>query len=378
MKNKLIHVICHGRRVGRIAMADPYTCAFEYDGDWLAHGFSISPFRLPLEKRVFIAPRDPFGGSFGVFEDSLPDGWGRLLTDRMLLKKGINPAEVSVPDRLAIVGTSGMGALEYEPEESLVTTAANSDINVLASEVEAILKEREYSDRSLADLVKLGGSSGGARPKVLLKIDGEDWIVKFRASSDPPNIGEQEYEYARKARAAGLDMPPARLFEGQFFGVKRFDRRGEEKIFMLSASGLLDASHRFPSLDYVDLLNATLHLTRDYGEVEKMFRLMCFNVCAHNRDDHAKNFAFLYDGGRWRASPVYDLVYAEGMGGEHATTIDGEGKNPTDKDILRVAQKIGMPDRRAKTLMGEIREAMLPPDRDFPDRIPGSTVPRPR
>jgi serine/threonine-protein kinase HipA len=228
MRNKVIHVFYHGYKVGRIAMVDPYTCAFEYDGGWLSDGFTISPFKLPLEKKVFIAPHEPFGGSFGVFEDSLPDGWGRLLVDRMLRQKGIEPAEVSVLDRLAIVGRNGMGALEYRPEEVLVSTEGDSQSNIetLAEEIEAILQEREYTRQSLAELVKLGGSSGGARPKVLLKIDGEDWIVKFRASSDPPTIGQQEYEYAQKARAAG----------------------------------------RFLSLDYVDFLNAALRLTRDYGK----------------------------------------------------------------------------------------------------------------
>ncbi|MDR1649191.1 MAG: HipA N-terminal domain-containing protein, partial [Synergistaceae bacterium] len=110
MRNKLLNVLCHGRKVGRIAETPDKLLAFEYDAEWLASGFPISPFKLPLEKKVFIAAREPFEGNFGVFNDSLPDGWGRLLIDRMLLKKRVNPAEVSVLDRLAIVGSSGMGA----------------------------------------------------------------------------------------------------------------------------------------------------------------------------------------------------------------------------------------------------------------------------
>jgi serine/threonine-protein kinase HipA len=351
MKNKVITLFYRRRKVGRIAQTKEGLCAFEYDGAWLTNGFSISPRSLPLQKRVFVAPRSPFDGNFGVFGDSLPDGWGQLLIDRMLVKKGFNPAETSLLDRLAIVGTNGMGALEYQPEETLVSEETTADIAELAKEVGEILREKEPSQKSLSDLVRLAGSSGGARPKVLLKMEGEDWLVKFPASSDPQDIGEQEYHYSELARKAGLDVPETRLMEGRYFAVKRFDRQDGRKIHMLSASGLLEASHRWPSLDYVTLLNAALQLTRDYNEVEKMFRLMCFNVFTHNRDDHAKNFSFLYDQGRWAVSPAYDLVYAEGMGGEHATSIDGEGKNPTNEHIMNVARKVGLDLKRAQKIL---------------------------
>jgi len=358
MKNKVLNVLYNKRKVGRLAETPDKLLAFEYDSVWLRDGFSISPFKLPLEKRVFIALRDPFDGNFGVFNDSLPDGWGRLLIDRMLLKKRINPSSVSILDRLAIVGSSGMGALEYKPEEQLVGDIKIDDLDTLARGAEAILNE-EYDGRKLEELVKLGGSSGGARPKVLLNIDGEDWIIKFRSSADPRNIGKQEFDYMTAAKAAGFIVPETRLFEGKYFGAKRFDRNtGDGKVFMISASGLLDASHRFPTLDYNNLMAATLELTRDFREVEKMFRLMSFNVFSHNRDDHSKNFSFLYDGGRWQVSPAYDLVYADGMGGEHATAIDGEGRNPAEEHIMAVAKKAGLDQRRAKEIMGEVETAV--------------------
>jgi serine/threonine-protein kinase HipA len=358
MQNKLLNVFCHGDRVGRIAETPDKLLAFEYDAGWLANGFAISPFKLPMEKRVFIAAREPFEGNFGVFGDSLPDGWGRLLTDRMLLKKHVDPAEVSILDRLAIVGSSGMGALEYRPEEPLTAGGSTCSLDTLASEVQAILNEK-YDGR-LEELARVGGSSGGARPKALIQIDGVDWLVKFRAADiDPKNIGEQEFAYMQAAKAAGLDVPDTRLFEGKYFGVRRFDRRsGGEKVFMISAGGLLNADHRMPSLDYNNLMEAVLRLTRDFREAGKMFRLMCFNVFAHNRDDHAKNFSFLYDGGKWQVSPAYDLVYAGGMGGEHATAIDGEGRNPADEHILSVARKAGLDERAAKKIMSEVKSAV--------------------
>jgi serine/threonine-protein kinase HipA len=358
MKNKLLNVFYHGRKVGRLTETSKKTLAFEYEAEWLRDGFSISPFKLPLEKRVFIASRDPFDGNFGVFNDSLPDGWGRLLIDRMLIKERVNPSAISTLDRLAIVGSSGMGALEYKPEERLwIGDGELDDLDTLAREAEAILNEKY--DGKLEELARVGGSSGGARPKVLIKIGGEYWLVKFRSSVDPQNMGEQEFDYMKTARAAGLEAPEHKLFEGKYFGAKRFDRKANgEKVFMISASGLLDASHRMPTLDYNHLMRATLKLTGDYREVEKMFRLMCFNVLIHNRDDHAKNFSFLYDEGRWRVSPAYDLVYADGAGGEHATMIDGEGRVPTEANIFSVAAKAGLDQSRAKEIMEEVKYAV--------------------
>jgi serine/threonine-protein kinase HipA len=356
MKNKLLEVFYHERLVGKLAETKTGLLAFEYASDWLAAGFSISPFKLPLEKKVFVASREPFAGNFGVFDDSLPDGWGRLLVDLLLRQRQIDPARVSVLERLAMVGSSGMGALEYRPATPLVVGEKQFEIATLAREVEAILQER--AEGKLEDLVQVGGSSGGARPKALIKIDVDDWLIKFRSSSDPEDIGQQEFAYLQAAGAAGLVVPESRLFEDKYFGVKRFDRQAGEKIMMISASGLLHASHRFPSLDYNDLLKAALKLTQDYREVEKMWRLMCFNVLAHNRDDHSKNFSFLYHDGRWQVAPAYDLVYAAGMNGEHATAIDGEGREPGTEKMLAVARKAGLKQQRVKQIMKEVEAAV--------------------
>lgn len=354
-KNKIITVKYHDQIVGHLALTSEHLAAFEYNSDWLRNGFSISPFKLPLEKKVFVASREPFNGNFGVFADSLPDGWGRLLIDRMLVKMRINPAEVSILDRLAILGKTGMGALEYVPEYEVVDSKISSSLEELEQECEKILNERYDGD--IEQLFVAGGSSGGARPKILTKIDDEDWIIKFRSSHDPKDIGKTEFRYSQIAKQVGIEMPETRLFEGKYFGVKRFDQlKNGEKVHMLSASALLDASHRLPSLDYSDLMKATQMLTRDMQEVEKMFRLMCFNVFMHNRDDHAKNFSFIYRDGRWKVSPAYDLVYSEGIMGEHATTIAGEGKNPTKQHLLSVAETVGMSHKRSEQIITEIEK----------------------
>lgn len=127
---------------------------------------------------------------------------------------------------------------------------------------------------------------------------------------------------------------------------------------MVSVSGLLETSHRIPNLDYDILMKLTLKLTNDFEEVKKMYRLMCFNIFAHNRDDHSKNFSFLYNEikRKWELSPAYDLTYSNSIGGEHATTVAGNGKNPTIKDILKVAENIGLKKDESEKIALEIKK----------------------
>ncbi len=362
--------------VGTLALYQNRYAAFSYSDSWLSGGFSISPFSLPLEKKVFVPDWEPFGGLHGIFNDSLPDGWGRLLVDRMLLKNHIQPESLSVLDRLAIVGSSGMGALTYEPESYLQSASElPADYDELAAACERILNAplSDNEGLNLDAVFAAGGSSGGARPKVFAKIDGEDWIIKFPSSVDPKEIGLQEYEYSLCAKKCGIDVSDVRLFPSKrcagYFGTKRFDRdclagrtcsagRRIARCHMASASALLETSHRIPNLDYNTLLLLTLQLTKSTAEVEKLFRLMCFNVFAHNRDDHSKNFIWLYDTETksWQLSPAYDLTYSNSIGGEHATTVDGEGATPQLSHILAVAEKNGIKSARAKLIAKEVRE----------------------
>ena len=189
-------------------------------------------------------------------------------------------------------------------------------------------------------LFSKGGSSGGARPKMLTKVDGEDWIIKFQSPYDSKDMGRQEFDYAMCAKECGIEMENVRLFPSEctkgYFGTKRFDCNNDSKsrkIHMVSASGLLETSHRIPNLDYDILMQLTLKLTKSMEECEKLYRLMSFNVYAHNRDDHSKNFTYLYDEDEccWKLSPAYDLTYSNSIGGEHATTVNGNGVNP-DQD----------------------------------------------
>lgn len=350
----------HGRILGTIAETKDGRGAFAYSREWLSEGFSISPLSLPLEEKVFLPKTDLLEGLFGVFADSLPDGWGRLLVDRMLLSKKISPSSVSATERLGIVGSMGMGALEYEPELWKETKEDIPDFDYLAKECEKILKEKDSEELDL--LFQMGASSGGARPKVLVTWKEEPWIVKFPSSYDKKTIGEEEYHYMKCAKKCGILTPEVYLFPSEYgkgyFGAKRFDRKNGKKVHMITVSGLLETSHRIPNLDYRDLMKLTWLVTKDERELEEMYRRMCFNVFAHNRDDHSKNFSYLYDEeeSRFKLAPAYDLTYSNSIGGEHATCVNGNGKNPGIEDLLAVGQEAGFDRKKLKNTAEEIAE----------------------
>lgn len=350
----VLEIYIDDKYIGRMALSPENICLFEYDNEFLKSGFSISPFYLPLRPGTFIARRDPFNGLFGAFNDSLPDGWGNLLIDRYLISKGIKPRSLTILDRLSIVGSSGMGALRYVPDKHIQAKQKTENINMFATEVRKVLSEQDC-DSSLEILVEKGGSSGGARPKVLLNISGDHWIIKFPSSYDPPDIGNIEYSYSLVAKKCGIEMPETKIFEGKYFGVRRFDRKDEKRIHMHSVSGLLYASHRYPSLDYIDLIKATMALTKNIDEAYKLFRLMVFNVLTGNKDDHAKNFSFIYKTDGWFLSPAYDLVPSAGFNDNHSTTIANKG-NPTIDDIYEVAKETGLKIKRTKEIFNEVYE----------------------
>lgn len=346
-----LQVFYDEKLVGTLAMTADHKAAFQYSEEWIENGFPISPFSLPLKKQVFVPTKDYFDGLFGVFADSLPDNWGRLLLDRLLRAHKQNPDKLTVLDRLAIVGKSGMGALTYYPEKKIDEQYGDVDLDELAEQCRKILNT-EYSDR-LDELYRLGGTSGGARPKIMTTVDGEEWIIKFSAHVDGENAGKMEYDYSCCAKKCGIIMSETRLFPSEkcegYFGIKRFDRisdkNGTKRIHMLTAAALLELDFEQPSLDYHSLMKLTKILTRDNEkDIREMFRRMCFNVLAHNRDDHSKNFTYLYDDekDRWSLSPAYDLTYSNTYYGEHTTTVDGNGRNPGRKELLAVGIAAGM------------------------------------
>ncbi len=354
--------------VGRLAINNRQIY-FQYHDSFIEKNFNISPFHLPLKSGVFSFDYNLFEGLGGVFNDSLPDGWGRLLFDRFARSSGILPSDITPLDRLTHIGLSGLGALVYEPDHSTNENSDNINLDTLAKQTQEVLDGA--SDEVLQDLLALNGSSAGARPKALIGLNNDrkniihgahdlpeeytPWIVKFSSAQDGNDAGAIEYVYALMARKAGISMPEVHLFEAKkgagYFAVKRFDRNGKERFHMHTACGLLHSDFRVPSLDYEDLISLTSALTKDAREIEKLYQLAVFNVLAHNRDDHSKNFSFLMNQkGEWKLSPAYDLTFSSGPRGEQSTMVVGEGRNPSVDHLVKLGQKAKI----AKTRIAEI------------------------
>lgn len=365
-----------GEPLGRLALRDRQIF-FEYDQGFLKRGLDVSPFRLPLKSGVQTFDGHLFEGLPGLFNDSLPDGWGRLLFDRSMRAKGFLPEEFSPLDRLAHIGQKGMGALTYEPDFSEAPSHELIDLDWLAAQSAEVL-EGEAED-VLAELLALNGSSAGARPKALIGFDRkhdrivhgagalgenhEPWLVKFANTQDGTDAGAIEFAYAEMARRAGIDIPETHLFSAKkgagYFATKRFDRDGSKRLHMHTACGLLHSDFRTPSLDYQDVIELTTLLTRDVREVEKMFRLAVFNVLAHNRDDHSKNFSFLMnETGEWRLSPAYDLTFSSGPGGEQSTMVMGEGKSPGLSHLRALGEAAGIQKSQTDNIINQARTAL--------------------
>jgi serine/threonine-protein kinase HipA len=350
---------------------------FRYYPDFIKKGIEISPIKLKLNNNLNKAESTPFNGLFGLFADSLPDGWGRLLLDRTLISKGIDLSQVGELERLAFVGNQGMGALVYQPE--LENESQKQIIFELDEIASASLNLIEgTSTEILDDLYLLGGSSGGARPKILvgyntktnqlissyndLPSDFNQWLIKFPSHLDSNDIANIEFAYYKMALDANIEMSESKLFNGksgkQYFGTKRFDRLNDnQRLHMQSAAGLMHDNFRLSSLDYGHLMDCAFRLERNVFAYEKILRIAAFNVFAHNRDDHSKNFSFLMDKqGNWTFAPCYDLTFSNSSHGMQSTMIAGESANPSEKHLLLLANYFQI--KNAKNIIDEIKSVV--------------------
>ena len=364
--------------VGTLVETNDKKFLFEYDSKYLDSGYNISPFKLNFSGKLQENKDNYPKESFGVFNDSLPDGWGVLLMDRFFRKNNRNIRDISIIDRLAYIGSRGMGALAYEPAENISHSESDLlDLHELSRNSMEILQGKPCD--ILPAMAEAGGSPGGARPKILAGFDGktlisgecelpdnfDHWIIKFRSENDFKEAGKIEYAYAKMAKDAGLNISDFRLFEDShghsYFGTKRFDRinGGNKRLHAHTLSNLIHADFRIPSLDYEILLKVCSRLTKSYSDVKMCFRLMIFNVLAHNRDDHGKNFSFLMDNkGNWSFAPVYDLIFSYGSGGEHSCTIAGEGRNPTMKDIMKLAELSEISSKDVNDIINDVQGSL--------------------
>lgn len=348
----------NGSRVGVLSLTpDNHLCTFEYDSRWLAEGFSISPLELPLRPGLFVAKAQPFYGNFGVFEDCLPDGYGRYLLHKTLLQQGIDDASLSALQRLSIVGSGGMGALTFNPVTQIGLETETPDLDTLQQKALDVLGEKENDDASL--LLYNSMNSGGCRPKTLFTDEEGHWLVKFRHTYDPKDMGVLEWRYNEAARKCGINVPDFKLLRGKYFASRRFDIDGNgEKVHTVTAGGLLGVSLASPVIDYINLLALTGFLTQNPKDVEEMYRRMVFNYLSGNKDDHCKNFSFscikAKDKWQWRLAPAYDLTLCnEGYNGQHATSVNFSSA-PTLADMVEVGRKAKMTEKRCREIFDEV------------------------
>ena len=343
--------------VGTLQMTpDGRSCAFEYSREWLSSGFALSPFELPLTSDMIFSEPDKFDRGFAVFEDSIPDGYGLYLIDRMLRKSGFQLRNLNPLQRLAIVGSSGMGALRYEPAVSLDSIKAGVSIEELDDiqrKALEILSEKGEGDESL--LYYNSANSGGARPKVVMAdLDGSHWLVKFRHTYDSAEIGKEEYLYMSTAAKCGINIPRIRLLKDRYFAIERFDIEDGMGVHVVTAAALLKSDFRNQDADYTNLLALTGYLTQDPHQVEEMYRRMVFNLVCDNKDDHTKNFSFICRKGVWSLAPAYDITYSpEGSNGQHATSLFYDG-NPAKDLVIKAGIRIRIPKATCEAIIDKV------------------------
>ena len=402
---KILSVLFHGLprhpplRAGRLAYRDG-SCYFEYDAEFLKAGINLSPYRLRREPGLQEAPVDPFQGLHGVFNDSLPDGWGLLLMDRATRANGLDPHLLSPLDRLAFIGNRAMGALSYEPDEGAGYESASVvplNLAEVGSEATGIF------EGSLDEVVEHhtihGSPSGGARPKILVGLaddssqvvtGAEDlpegyghWLVKFPIgqSEEQRAEGKLEYLYSLLAKEAGIDMMPCKLYQtdnNAYFMTRRFDRlEGNKRVHVHTVAGLVHANFRYPDFEYMELMKLTAGLTRSYAEKYELFKRLVFNVLCGNRDDHTRNFAFVFSqSGDWLNSPAYDLTFSAGVAGQHSMTINGKGDEIEQDDLLAIADVGSISAAQARKAIAEVASAVsnwrtLAREFELPARLAG-------
>ena len=355
---KTVKVQHHGDDVGTLSMSpDNSRCVFEYDRRWLANGFSISPLELPLQSGIQAAKSNKFYGNFGIFEDSMPDGYGNYLLDRILRKYGTSLAEMTPVERLSFVGTKGMGSLCYIPEMPFNTQMDSLTLDEMQQSALDVLSEKDFSKAE--ELYIKSGNSGGCRPKCLWNDEEGRWLVKFRHTYDPYDIGITEYKLLQTAKHCGITVPEAKLFNGKYLGTRRFDVTTDgDRLHVATACGLLCESIRMPMMDYRKLLRFTQYLTKKTDQTKEMFRRMVFNYEIGNNDDHAKNFSFIHSDNGWDCSPAYDItICPNANNGFHASLLNGKEK-PGIEDFVAAGSDAGFTKRQVLDVIQEIRETI--------------------
>lgn len=341
--------------LGRLGLSSRKEYFFEYNENYLASFPNPSPALLKFSPGLQQAQL----GRFPCFLiDSLPDDWGRKLTDIGFRKRGLSLIEISFIDRLRNLDDNSLGSLSFSPREFRGFSGKSleiSDIEELNQNAQAV--NEDDTSEVLKSLNNISRASGGSRPKGNLyfsedfrlcsesrlpNFDG--WIVKFKTHSTvlASEEGICEYIYAQLAKRSGITLPNTHLFElsdSRLFAIQRFDREDLRRIFSASAAGLLGVDWRLPSLDYEQLIRLTFRLTKSVPSTTEIFRRMIFNLFSGNQDDHAKNWNFLQDdSGNWTLSPAFDITFSPNPYYKHSTSLKGFVKAPPRNVILHLAR----------------------------------------
>lgn len=378
------------RSVGALAEVDG-RISFEFDPGFISNGWPISPLVLPTGPGVYAFPElrraEAFEGLPGVFADALPDRFGNAIIQRHFTNLGRPGDAFSPVQKLLYVGRRAMGALEFEPAQPGEGDAAEPlQVARLVREARALIEGR--ADVKLPEIMRVGGSAGGARAKALIGwaaateevVSGVDelppgfepWLIKFDGAGDLDKpggssngpFGRIECAYGHMAVEAGLVMPPFRMLEENgraHFMVHRFDRSEDgDKVHMHSLCGAAHLDFNMSGAhSYEQLFRTCLAIGAGAPAIEQAYRRMIFNVVARNQDDHTKNFAFLMDRqGQWELSPAFDVTYANGEGWtrEHQMTIRGKTDGFTRADLLSIGDTFKV--RRAEEILDQTIETV--------------------
>ena len=388
----VVEVRCWGSRVGAVALDERSGFyAFEYEQSWMDSGVELAPTTMPTSgpQRTFIFPTLPpptFHRLPSMLADSLPDDFGNALTTAYLANEGVSPAAITPLNRLAYLGTRGVGALEFHPLRGPRTrTTTAIELAELVGAARGARSGRtttpdEITD-ALAHLIAVGTSAGGARAKAVVSLNPrtgelrsgqvradpgfEQWLLKLDGVGadldlgDTGNFGRIEYGYHLMARAAGIEMTPCRLLEEggrAHFMTRRFDRLDDgEKVHAQTLCALAGLDYRqIGTHDYAQLFVLIDQLRLGAEARGEAFRRMVFNVAAANCDDHTKNFSFtLPRDGQWSLSPAYDVTHAHSLRShwtrQHLMAVNGRTTEISRADIVEVADRFAVP-RVAQTI----------------------------
>jgi serine/threonine-protein kinase HipA len=397
-----------GKLVGAVAWDEATGYAyFEYDPTFRQLGWDLSPLKMPLDSAIgpFSFPElrkdknseyDTFKGLPGLLADALPDRYGNQLINLWLAQQGRPQDSMNPVEMLCFIGTRGMGALEFEPSVLKETKRTFSiEIDSLVDTAQKMLDKREAfttnlnkeEEQAVSEILKIGTSAGGARPKAVIAWNEksgevksgqtkapkgfEHWLIKLDGVNDiqlgsSHGYGRVEMAYYNMAIACSIEIMPSRLLEENgraHFMTKRFDREGNEvKHHIQTFCALKHFDYNLVnSFSYEQLFQCMRELKLTYADAEQMFRRMVFNVIARNCDDHTKNFSFiLKQGGKWELSPAYDLCHAYRPDSEwvsqHALSINGKRKEISKADLLVIGKSIRC--KKASEIIDEINDTV--------------------